>query len=49
MPNRLRTVPRALQDLDWTSAKPRLRQLHAQSQYKPIDAISHRFQVMATG
>jgi hypothetical protein len=45
----VRTAPWAFEDLDWTSAKPRLHQLHAQSQSKPIDAISHRFLVLATG
>lgn len=45
----VRTIPWAFQDLDWTSAEPRLHQLHEQSQSKPIDAISHRFLVLATG
>jgi hypothetical protein len=44
----IRTIPWAFEALDWTSAKPRLEQLHAQSQSKPIDAVSHRFLVLAT-
>ena len=44
----VRTIPWAFEDLDWTSAKPRLQQLHTQSQSGPIDAVSHRFLVLAT-
>ena len=43
----VRTAPWAFEDLDWTSAEPRLRQLHVQSE--PIDAVSHRFLMLATG
>ena len=44
----VRTAPWAFEDLDWNSAKPALRQLHAQSVSKPIDAVSHSFLVLAT-
>ena len=44
----VRTAPWAFEDLDWASAKPALQQLHAQSQSKPIAAVSHRFLVLAT-
>jgi SAM-dependent methyltransferase len=44
----VRTAPWAFEDLDWNSAKPALRQLHAQSLSKPIDAVSHSFLVLAT-
>lgn len=45
----VRTIPWAYPDLDWTSITPRLRQLHTQSQAKPIEAVSHRFLVSAVG
>jgi SAM-dependent methyltransferase len=44
----VRTAPWAFEDLDWNSAKPALRQLHAQSVSKPIEAVSHSFLVLAT-
>src|SRR5829696_9966719 len=34
----VRTAPWAFADLDWSSAKPALQQLHAQSLSKPISA-----------
>jgi SAM-dependent methyltransferase len=43
----VRTIPWAYQDLDWARVKPRLQQLHFQSQSDPIEAISHRFLVLA--
>jgi hypothetical protein len=39
----VRTVPWAFEDLDWSSARPALQQLHAQSLSKPIGAVSHTF------
>jgi hypothetical protein len=43
----IRTIPWAFTDLDWASAEPRLRQLHARSQSKPIEGVSHRFLLLA--
>jgi SAM-dependent methyltransferase len=43
----VRTIPWAYRDLDWASVKPRLQQLHLSSQSDPIEAISHRFLVLA--
>jgi hypothetical protein len=44
----VRTTTWTFEDLDWTSATPALQQLHAQSQSKPIDAVSHRFLLLAS-
>jgi len=44
----IRTLPWAFEDLDWSSLRPRLQRLHEQSQSKPIEAIAHRFLVVAT-
>jgi len=43
----VRTIPWAYRDLDWASVRPRLEQLHVKSQSDPIEAISHRFIVLA--
>jgi SAM-dependent methyltransferase len=43
----IRTIPWAYRDLDWASVRPRLQQLHRQSQSDPIEATSHRFVVLA--
>jgi SAM-dependent methyltransferase len=43
----VRTIPWAYRDLDWATVRPRLQQLHAKSQSDPIEAISHRFVVLA--
>jgi hypothetical protein len=43
----VRTIPWAYRDLDWARLKPRLQQLHGQSQSDPIGAISHRFLILA--
>lgn len=44
----IRSLPWAYEDLDWASAEPRLRQLHARSLSKPIEAVSHRFLALAS-
>jgi SAM-dependent methyltransferase len=44
----IRTTPWAFEDLDWTSATPALQRLHAQSQSRPIDAVSHSFLLLAS-
>jgi hypothetical protein len=43
----VRTLPWAFEDLDLARARARLQQLHAQSQAKPIEAVSHRFLLLA--
>jgi hypothetical protein len=43
----VRSLPWAYEDLDWVTATPRLQQLHALSQLKPIEAVAHRFVVAA--
>ena len=43
----VRTIPWAYRDLDWASVKPRLQKLHLESQSDPIEAISHRFLILA--
>jgi hypothetical protein len=43
----VRSIPWAFEDLDWASVKPRLLQLHAQSQSKRIEAVAHRFVILA--
>ena len=43
----VRTLPWAYRDLDWASVRPRLQQLHVISQSDPVEAISHRFLVLA--
>jgi hypothetical protein len=43
----VRSTPWAFEDLDWGTATPRLRQLHALSRSRPIEAVSHRFVVLA--
>jgi hypothetical protein len=43
----IRSIPWAFEDLDWVAAMRRLRQLHALSRSRPIEAVSHRFVVTA--
>ena len=44
----IRSTPWVFEDLDWPSVKPRLQQLHALSQSKPIEAVAHRFVILAS-
>jgi hypothetical protein len=44
----IRAIPWAYPDLDWASAEPRLRQLHERSESNPIEAVSHRFLLLAS-
>jgi hypothetical protein len=44
----IRSLPWAYEDLDWASVKPRLHQLHALSQSRPIEAVAHRFVIVAS-
>jgi hypothetical protein len=44
----VRSLPWAYEDLGWANLKPRLQQLHALSQSKPIEAVAHRFVIVAT-
>jgi hypothetical protein len=44
----VRSLPWAYEDLDWTNVKPRLQQLHALSESKPIEAVAHRFIIVAS-
>lgn len=44
----VRSLPWAYEDLDWPSVKPRLQQLHALSQSRPIEAVAHRFVIVAS-
>jgi SAM-dependent methyltransferase len=43
----VRSLPWAFEDLDWVTATPRLQQLHALSQLKPIEAVAHHFLIAA--
>jgi SAM-dependent methyltransferase len=43
----VRTIPWAYEDLHWPSVKPRLRHLHERSLSEPIEAVSHRFLILA--
>jgi hypothetical protein len=43
----VRSIPWAFEDLDWASVKPRLQQLHALSESKRIEAVAHRFVILA--
>ena len=44
----VRSLPWAYEDLGWANLQPRLQQLHALSQSKPIEAVAHRFVIMAS-
>jgi hypothetical protein len=44
----MRTLPWAFEDLDFGRARARLQQLHAQSRSTPIEAVSHRFLLLAS-
>ena len=44
----VRSLPWAYEDLGWANLRPRLQQLHALSQSKPIEAVAHRFVIVAS-
>jgi hypothetical protein len=44
----VRTLPWAYEDLDWSNATPHLQRLHERSRSEPIEAVAHRFLLLAT-